>query len=108
MLQYFCYRNGKVDFFTRPVHPTLGGRHSYVVAIFNRSSNIFCKYFPASQSRCEDCGLPLRVLVTGGWLGVFGGRYAVSEVWAGRSWGELGPGKEIEATVPPMGVTLLR
>ena len=69
--------------------------------------DIFCKYFPP-QSRCEDCGLPLRVLVTGGWLGVSGGRYAVSEVWTGRSWGELGPGAEIEATVPPMGVTLLR
>ena len=48
------------------------------------------------------------MLVTGGWLGVSGGRYAVSEVWTGRSWGELGPGKEMEATVPPMGVTLLR
>ena len=48
------------------------------------------------------------MLVTGGWLGVSGGRYAVSEVWTGRSWGELGPGAEIEATVPPMGVTLLR
>ena len=35
-LQDFGYRNGKVDFFTRPVHPTLGGRHSYVVAILNR------------------------------------------------------------------------
>ena len=48
------------------------------------------------------------MLVTGGWLGVSGGRYAVSEVWTGRSWGELGPAAEIEATVPPMGVTLLR
>ena len=67
------------------------------------SANIF-----PPQSRCEDCGLPLRVLVTGGWLGVSGGRYAVSEVWTGRSWGELGPAAEIEATVPPMGVTLLR
>ena len=67
------------------------------------SANIF-----QSQCRCEDCGLPLRVLVTGGWLGVSGGRYAVSEVWTGRSWGELGPAAEIEATVPPMGVTLLR
>ena len=58
--------------------------------------------------REKNAGTPVRVTITGSFLGLKAGQYTVTDVWSGQTLGYHDLSKSLTLYVPPMGVRFLR
>ena len=58
--------------------------------------------------REKNAGTPVRVEMTGSFLGLHAGQYMVTDVWSGQPLGYYDLDRTLILNVPPMGVRYLR